>query len=130
MNRFFNAFLFSLFFCLNKSALANRFPSSIAALEYKTKKKHVTFSAIKMTVESSLDIVERKNEENLKLSTQMSDTMKKLILNENEPIAPIAPTIADADLESTHANNAPSTQTDLQRFYACKNVFITGGTGK
>lgn len=83
-----------------------------------------------MTVESSLDIVERKNEENLKLSTQMSDTMKKLILNENEPIAPIAPTIADADLESTHANNAPSTQTDLQRFYACKNVFITGGTGK
>lgn len=82
-----------------------------------------------MTVESSLDIVERKNEENLKLSTQMSDTMKKLILNENEPIAPIAPTIADADLESTHANNAPSTQTELQRFYACKNVFITGGTG-
>lgn len=118
---------YSLFFCLFKSSLANRFPSSIAALEYK---KHVTFSAIKMTVESSLDIVERKNEENLKLSTQMSDTMKKLILNENEPIAPIAPTIADADLESTHANNAPSTQTDLQRFYACKNVFITGGTGK
>lgn len=80
-----------------------------------------------MTVE--LDIV-RKNEENLKLSKQMSDTMKKLILNENEPIAPIAPTIADADLESTHANTAPSTQTDLQRFYGGKNIFITGGTGK
>lgn len=80
-----------------------------------------------MTVE--LDIV-RKNEENLKLSKQMSDTMKKLILNENEPIAPIAPTIADADLESTHANTAPSTHTDLQRFYSGKNIFITGGTGK
>lgn len=81
-----------------------------------------------MTVE--LDIVERKNEENLKLSKQMSDTMKKLILDENEPIAPIAPTIADADLDSTHANSVPSTQTELQRFYAGKNIFITGGTGK
>lgn len=78
-----------------------------------------------MTVE--LDIVERKNEENLKLSKQMSDTMKKLNIDENEPIAPIAPTI-DADLDSTHANTtAPST--DLQRFYAGKNIFITGGTG-
>lgn len=78
-----------------------------------------------MTVE--LDIVERKNEENLKLSKQMSDTMKKLNIDENEPIAPIAPTIDAADLEITHANTAPST--DLQRFYAGKNIFITGGTG-
>lgn len=79
-----------------------------------------------MTVE--LDIVERKNEENLKHTKQISDTMKKLILDENEPIASLTPTIADADLESTHANTTPST--DLQRFYAGKNIFITGGTGK
>lgn len=79
-----------------------------------------------MTVE--LDIVERKNEENLKLSKHMSDTMKKLILDENEPIAPITSAIDDADLDTTHAITAPSTE--VQRFYAGKNIFITGGTGK
>lgn len=73
-----------------------------------------------MTVE--LDIVERKNEENLKLSKQMLDTMKKLNIDENEPIAPI-----DADLEATNTNIAIATE--LQRFYAGKNIFITGGTG-
>lgn len=76
-----------------------------------------------MTVE--LDIVERKNEENLKLSKQMSDTMKKLNLDENEPIAPIT---TDADDLDTTQTAAPSTE--VQRFYAGKNVFITGGTGK
>lgn len=83
-----------------------------------------------MTVESTVDIVERKNEENLKLTKQMSDTMKKLMLDENEPIAPITPTIADADLEITTHANTSSTQTELQRFYAGKNIFVTGGTGK
>lgn len=78
-----------------------------------------------MTVE--LDIVERKNEENLKISKQMSDTMKKLILDENEPIASITPTLGNDDLDTAHANTAPSTE--LQRFYAGKNIFITGGTG-
>lgn len=76
-----------------------------------------------MTVE--LDIVERKNEENLKLSKQMLDTMKKLNLDENEPIAPIT---TDADDLDTAQTAAPSTE--VQRFYAGKNVFITGGTGK
>ncbi|XP_031622375.1 fatty acyl-CoA reductase wat-like [Contarinia nasturtii] len=78
-----------------------------------------------MTVE--LDIVERKNEENLKLSKQMLDTMKKLNIDENEPIAPITPTI-DADLDTTTTTNNTAA-TELQRFYAGKNVFITGGTG-
>lgn len=77
-----------------------------------------------MTVE--LDIVERKNEENLKHTKQMSETMKKLMLDKNE--ASITPAIADTDLEMAHATTA--TQTELQRFYAGKNIFITGGTGK
>lgn len=80
-----------------------------------------------MTVE--LDIVERKNEENLKLSKQMLDTMKKLNIDENEPIAPITPTI-DADLDTTNTtNNTTAISTELQRFYAGKTIFITGGTG-
>lgn len=81
-----------------------------------------------MTVE--LDIVERKNEENLKLNKQMEDTMKKLIMNENEPIAPITPAISDAEYEQANLNWVTSTATDVQRFYSGKNIFITGGTGK
>lgn len=76
-----------------------------------------------MTVE--LDIVERKNEENLKISKQMLDTMKKLNLDENEPIAPITTNADDLDTTQTTAQS-----TELQRFYAGKNIFITGGTGK
>lgn len=79
-----------------------------------------------MTVE--LDIVERKNEENLKLSKQMEDTVKKLIMEQGEPIAPIKPAINDAEYEL--ANWVPPTPpTDIQRFYTGKNIFITGGTG-
>lgn len=79
-----------------------------------------------MTVE--LDIVERKNEENLKLSKQMKDTVKKLIMEQSEPIAPIKPAINDAEYEL--ANWVPPTPpTDIQRFYTGKNIFITGGTG-
>lgn len=74
-----------------------------------------------MTVES--DIVERKNEENLKISKQMEDTMKKLMMDQNELIAPI--TLADDTNDTSIAS-----QTELQRFYAGKNVFITGGTGE
>lgn len=78
-----------------------------------------------MTVE--LDIVERKNEENLKYSKQLEDTMKKLILDENEPIAPISTNDADVEINNLHyTQTAP---TDLQRFYGGKNIFITGGTG-
>lgn len=80
-----------------------------------------------MTVE--LDIVERKNEENLKHTIQIPDTMKKLILDENDPIASMTPTIAETNSEITHANNTTSTQTDIQRFYSGKSIFITGGTG-
>lgn len=80
-----------------------------------------------MTVE--LDIVERKNEENLKHTKQIADTMKKLILNENDPIASMTPTIAETDSDITHANTTASTHTDLQRFYSGKSIFITGGTG-
>lgn len=81
-----------------------------------------------MTVE--LDIVERKNEENLKFSKQLEDTMKKLILDENEPIASIALSLNDADVETATINNAQSAPTELQRFYSGRNIFITGGTGK
>lgn len=81
-----------------------------------------------MTVE--LDIVERKNEENLKISKHLEDTMKKLIIDENEPIAPIAPPMNDTDVETANVHGAQSTPTDLQRFYSGKNIFITGGTGK
>lgn len=80
-----------------------------------------------MTVE--LDIVERKNEENLKHTIQIPDTMKKLILDENDPISSMTPTIAETNSEITHANNIASTQTDIQRFYSGKSIFITGGTG-
>lgn len=77
-----------------------------------------------MTVE--LDIVDRKNEENLKLTKQMEDTMKKLIMEQSEPIAP-----AINDAEYDRANwVAPTPATDIQRFYAGKNIFITGGTGE
>lgn len=81
-----------------------------------------------MTVE--LDIVERKNEENLKFSKQLEDTMKKLILDENESIASIALPINEADVETATINHAQSVPTALQRFYGGKNVFITGGTGE
>lgn len=81
-----------------------------------------------MTVE--LDIVERKNEENLKFSKQLEDTMKTLILDENEPIASIALPMNDADVETATINHAQSAPTELQRFYGGKNIFITGGTGK
>lgn len=77
-----------------------------------------------MTVE--LDIVERRNEENLKLSKQMEDTMKKLIMDTNEPIA--AP-INDVNFDTANGNCIATAPTELQRFYAGKNVFITGGTG-
>lgn len=79
-----------------------------------------------MTVE--MDIVERKNEENLKHRKNVTGTMKKLILNENDPNPSLTPAIADTDMENTHTTSPP--QTDLQRFYASKNVFITGGTGR
>lgn len=75
-----------------------------------------------------MDIVERKNEENLKHRKNVSGTIKKLILDENDPIPSFTPAIADTDLEITHTTSPP--QTDLQRFYAGKNIFITGGTGK
>lgn len=81
-----------------------------------------------MTVE--LDIVERKNEENLKFSKQLEDTMKKLILNENEPIAPISLPMNDAEVEAANVHCVQSAPTDLQRFYGGKNIFITGGTGE
>lgn len=68
-----------------------------------------------MTVE--MDIVEHKNEENLKHRTNMTGTIQKLILDENDSIPSCTP------------EESPP-QTDLQRFYAGKNVFITGGTGK
>lgn len=64
-----------------------------------------------MTVE--MDIVERKNEENLKHRTNI----QKLILDENDSIPSCTP------------EESPP-QTELQRFYGGKNVFITGGTGK
>lgn len=69
-----------------------------------------------MTVE--MDIVERKNEENLKHTNNMNGAIKKLILDENDPI----PSVAPSDISPP--------QTEIQRFYAGKNVFITGGTGK
>lgn len=72
-----------------------------------------------MTVET--DIVERKNEENLKISKQMEDTMKKLLSEQNDIIAPLS---LNDDINST------SPQTELQHFYGGKNVFITGGTGE
>lgn len=66
-----------------------------------------------MTVE--MDIVERKNEENLKHTKNMTGTIKKLILDENVP--------------SFTPEESPA-KTELQRFYGGKNIFITGGTGK
>lgn len=81
-----------------------------------------------MTVE--LDIVERKNEENLKFSKQLEDTMNKLILDGNEPIASIALPMNDADIKTATINHVQTTPTELQRFYGGKNIFITGGTGK
>lgn len=64
-----------------------------------------------------MDIVERKNEENLKHTNKMSGTIQKLILDENDPIPSVAP------------SEISPPQTELQRFYAGKNIFITGGTG-
>lgn len=64
-----------------------------------------------------MDIVERKNEENLKNRQNMTGTIKKLILDENDSIPSFTP------------EEAPQS-TELQRFYAGKNIFITGGTGK
>lgn len=75
-----------------------------------------------MTVET--DIVERKNEENLKISKQMEDTMNKLISEQNDIIAPI--TLNDDDTNNTSI----ASQSEIQRFYGGKNVFITGGTGE
>lgn len=82
----------------------------------------------KMTIES--DIVERRNEENLKMTKHIEDTMKFIIRGENEIIEPIAAPI-DGDIDANTTHNGPVTsQTELQRFYGGKNVFITGGTGE
>lgn len=77
-----------------------------------------------MTVE--LDIVDRRNEENLKLSKQMEDTMKKFLLDTNEPIAV---TMNNKHFETSNLNCNVTLQTEIQRFYSGKNIFITGGTG-
>lgn len=66
------------------------------------------------------DIVVRRNEENLKLSKQLESTMK-LIVDENETIAP-TPSLND--------DESNTTTSELQNFYARKNVLVTGGTGK
>lgn len=66
------------------------------------------------------DIVVRKNEENLKLTKQLEDAMKKIV-GENETIASIPSLDADED-----KNVTPS---EIQHFFARKNVLITGGTG-
>lgn len=70
-----------------------------------------------------MDIVVRKNEENLKISKNLDDTMKMLIMGKNETIQPIAPLNEDD-------TDPVSTLTEIQRFYSGKNVFVTGGTGK
>lgn len=81
-----------------------------------------------MTIE--LDIVERRNEENLKMTKHMEDTMKMIIRGENEIIAPIAASIDD-DIDANTTNiGSIAAQSEIQRFYAGKNVFITGGTGE
>lgn len=64
-----------------------------------------------------MDIVDRKNEENLKHTKNITGTIKKLILDENDPVPSFTP------------EESPP-QTELQRFYGGKNIFITGGTGK
>lgn len=69
-----------------------------------------------------MDIVVRRNEENLKISKQM----EMLIMGKNETIAPIAPINDDYETNT----NAAITPTEIQRFYSGKNVFVTGGTGK
>lgn len=71
-----------------------------------------------------MDIVVRKNEENLKISKNLDDTMKMLIMGKNETIQPIASLNEEDEIQQT------ATLTELQRFYSGKNVFITGGTGK
>lgn len=68
------------------------------------------------------DIVVRKNEENIKLTKQLEDTMK-LIVGENETLAP-SPTLSDDESKSATATS------ELQHFYARKNVLVTGGTGR
>lgn len=68
------------------------------------------------------DIVVRKNEENLKLTKQLEYTMKKIV-GENETIAPI-PSLSDDETKKSN------TLTEIQQFFARKNVLITGGTGK
>lgn len=82
----------------------------------------------KMTIE--LDIVERRNEENLKMTKRMEDTMKMIIRGENEIIAPIAASIDDDFDANTTNSGSIAAQSEIQRFYAGKNVFITGGTGE
>lgn len=66
-------------------------------------------------------ILVRKNEENFKLTKQLEYTIQKIV-DENETIAP-SPSMSDDE------SNKTSTSTEIQQFFARKNVFITGGTG-
>lgn len=59
----------------------------------------------------------------------MEDTMKMIIRGKNEIIAPIAASIDD-EFESNTNSESIAAQSEIQRFYAGKNVFITGGTGE
>lgn len=64
------------------------------------------------------------------MTKHMEDTMKMIIRGENEIIAPIAASIDD-DIDANTTNiGSIAAQSEIQRFYAGKNVFITGGTGE
>lgn len=58
----------------------------------------------------------------------MEETIEKLIMEQSEPIAPIKAAINDAEYEQANWV-AQTPATEIQRFYAGRNIFITGGTG-